>query len=121
MPSQCSILAVIGGIHLEFVYLSSASDKPKYVEKVCKIRKHLDQMDKPFGALYYAMINPNSSQWGDQYLTVGNLGNTFYEYLIKSWIQSNWTDTEARRMFDGAADAMGKHMIMKSRSGQSLI
>ena len=119
VPGQASILFAIGGLHLEYVYLSSASADPKYADKVCKIRKHLDRMDKPFGGLYYAFVNPVSGEWGVHLLTVGTLGKTFYEYLIKSWIQSNGTDTEARRMFDAAADAMGKHMIMKSRSGQS--
>ncbi len=115
---DASLLVVIGGLHLEFVYLSSASADPKYADKVCKIRKHLDRMDKPFGALYYVFVNTKDGQWGVHYLTLGDLSNTFYEYLIKSWIQSNGSDIEGRRMFDAAADALEKHMIKRSHSGQ---
>ena len=74
-------------------------------------------MDKPFGALYYATVNPNTGEWGEKKLTIGAFGDSFYEYLIKSWIQSNRTDSEARRMFDAAAEAIDKHMLKKSRTG----
>ena len=114
---QSSILSEFGTLHLEFVYLSSASSDPKYAEKVCQIRKHLDQMDKPFGALYYATVNPNTGEWGEKKLTIGAFGDSFYEYLLKSWVQSNGTDSEARRMFDAAAEAIDKHMLKKSRTG----
>ena len=117
VPGQSSFLSEIGSLHLEFVYLSFASDDLKYAEKVCQIRKHLDRMDKPFDALYYATVNPETGRWGAHLLTLGAFGDSFYEYLIKSWIQSNRTDSEARRMFDAAVDAIEKHMIRKSRSG----
>lgn len=36
------------------------------------------------------------------HVSMGALGDSFYEYLLKSWFQSGKTDTEARRMYDEA-------------------
>ena len=33
---------------------------------------------------------------------MGALGDSFYEYLIKSWIMSGKTDNVARKMYDDA-------------------
>lgn len=37
-----------------------------------------------------------------EHTSVGALGDSFYEYLLKAWIQSNGTDSEARQMYDEA-------------------
>jgi mannosyl-oligosaccharide alpha-1,2-mannosidase len=33
------------------------------------------------------------------HVSVGGLGDSFYEYLIKSWLMSAKTDTEAKNMY----------------------
>ena len=35
-------------------------------------------------------------------VSIGALGDSFYEYLLKSWIMSGKTDNMARRMYDEA-------------------
>lgn len=34
------------------------------------------------------------------------LGDSFYEYLLKSWIQSGKQDTEARKLYDEAIEVL---------------
>lgn len=48
---------------------------------------------------------------------MGALGDSFYEYLLKAWIQSNKEDNEARQMFDDAMQAVMQHMLHTSPSG----
>ena len=36
--------------------------------------------------------------------SVGGLGDSFYEYLLKAWLMSDKTDHEARRMYDDAVE-----------------
>ncbi len=48
---------------------------------------------------------------------MGGLADSFYEYLLKSWIQSGKTDQEAREMFDEAMKAMFKYMLQTSPGG----
>lgn len=36
--------------------------------------------------------------------SVGGLGDSFYEYLLKAWLMSDKTDTEARKTYDDAIE-----------------
>ena len=42
-------------------------------------------------------------------------GDSFFEYLVKSWLQSNRTDALARRMFDEALEGAGEKLLERSR------
>ncbi|KAG8428872.1 hypothetical protein GDO86_019069, partial [Hymenochirus boettgeri] len=53
--------------------------------------------------------------------SVGGLGDSFYEYLLKAWLVSDRTDVEARNMYDGAIEAIEKHLIRKSSGGLTFI
>ena len=37
-----------------------------------------------------------------EHTSIGALGDSFYEYLLKSWLQSGKKDTKAREMYDEA-------------------
>ncbi|CAB3987590.1 Mannosyl-oligosaccharide 1,2-alpha-mannosidase IB [Paramuricea clavata] len=115
-----SILAEFGTLHLEFVYLSHITKDPIYAEKVKKVRDVVDRMNKPQG-LYPNYINPRSGAWGQSHVSLGALGDSFYEYLIKSWIQSGKTDDQARKMYDDAVEAVEKVMVQKSSSGLTYV
>jgi mannosyl-oligosaccharide alpha-1,2-mannosidase len=40
---------------------------------------------------------------------VGGLGDSFYEYLLKAWLMSDKTDTEARKTYDDAIEVHVQH------------
>lgn len=48
---------------------------------------------------------------------MGALGDSFYEYLLKAWIQSNQEDQEARELFDESMNNMFIHMLKTSPGG----
>uniref|UniRef100_A0ABK0L7B6 alpha-1,2-Mannosidase n=1 Tax=Rattus norvegicus TaxID=10116 RepID=A0ABK0L7B6_RAT len=93
-----SILAEFGSLHLEFLHLTELSGNPIFAEKVRNIRKVLREIDKPFG-LYPNFLSPVSGNWVQHHVSVGGLGDSFYEYLIKSWLMSAKTDMEAKTMY----------------------
>jgi mannosyl-oligosaccharide alpha-1,2-mannosidase len=111
-----SILAEFGTLHLEFAYLSHITGKPIYLEKVKRIREVLKQLDKP-GDLYPNYLNPHSGKWGQSHTSIGALGDSFYEYLLKAYIQSNGTDTDALNMYFAAIKAMESRLLQTSKSG----
>lgn len=49
-----------------------------------------------------------------EHYSVGALGDSFYEYLLKVWILNNRTDSNIKQMYDVAIDAIEKHMLFKS-------
>lgn len=54
---------------------------------------------------------------GVEHISLGALGDSFYEYLLKSWIQSGQTDNDTRKMYDEAMIANMEHMIHTSNTG----
>ncbi|NXN14038.1 MA1A2 mannosidase, partial [Indicator maculatus] len=115
-----SILAEFGTLHMEFVHLSYLTGDPVYYNKVMHIRKLLQKMDRPNG-LYPNYLNPRTGRWGQHHTSVGGLGDSFYEYLLKAWLMSDRMDTEARKMYDDAIEAIEKHLIRKSNGGLTFI
>ncbi|XP_055841508.1 mannosyl-oligosaccharide alpha-1,2-mannosidase IA isoform X3 [Episyrphus balteatus] len=115
-----SILSEFGTLHLEFSYLSDITGNPLYRERVQTIRQVLKEIEKPKG-LYPNYLNPKTGKWGQLHMSLGALGDSFYEYLLKAWLQSGQTDEEARQMFDEAMTAIIQRMVMTSPSGLTYV
>ncbi|XP_067010449.2 mannosyl-oligosaccharide 1,2-alpha-mannosidase IA [Anabrus simplex] len=116
----CSILSEFGTLHLEFSYLSDVTGNPVFRAKVDHIRRVIQAMDKPRG-LYPNYFNPKTGKWGQHHMSIGGLGDSFYEYLLKAWLQSGREDQEARQMFDDAMHHMIQHMLKVSTGGLTYI
>ncbi len=67
----------------------------------------MDKAEKPDG-LYYNYISPESGKWTNQHVSMGALGDSFYEYLVKAWVQSDKQDVQAKRMYDETMVAIEK-------------
>ncbi|KAM6967362.1 mannosyl-oligosaccharide 1,2-alpha-mannosidase IA [Aplochiton taeniatus] len=111
-----SILAEFGTLHLEFIHLTELSGNPVYTEKVMNIRKVLNKIEKPHG-LYPNFLSPVSGNWVQHHVSIGGLGDSFYEYLIKSYLMSDKTDEEAKTMYYGALEAIEANLVQKSAGG----
>ncbi|BAT81447.1 Mannosyl-oligosaccharide 1,2-alpha-mannosidase [Vigna angularis] len=85
-----SILADSGTEQLEFIVLSQRTGDPKYQQKVENV---IIQLNKTFpgDGLLPIYINPHSGAAGYSPITFGAMGDSFYEYLLKVWIQGNKT------------------------------
>lgn len=53
------------------------------------------------------LLSPISSFVSADHTSVGGLGDSFYEYLLKAWLMSDKTDTEARKTYDDAMEVRG--------------
>uniref|UniRef100_A0A8C0V8W5 alpha-1,2-Mannosidase n=1 Tax=Cyanistes caeruleus TaxID=156563 RepID=A0A8C0V8W5_CYACU len=115
-----SILAEFGTLHLEFLHLSELSGNPVFAEKVMNIRRVLSRVEKPQG-LYPNFLSPVTGSWVQHHVSIGGLGDSFYEYLIKSWLMSDKKDSEAKKMYDDALEAIEKHLVKKSAGGLTYI
>ncbi|XP_006883565.1 PREDICTED: mannosyl-oligosaccharide 1,2-alpha-mannosidase IC [Elephantulus edwardii] len=115
-----SILAEFGSLHLEFIHLTELSGNPIFMEKVRNIRKVLRKIEKPFG-LYPNFLSPVSGNWVQHHVSIGGLGDSFYEYLIKSWLMSAKTDIEAKNMYYEALEAIETYLLNVSPGGLTYI
>ncbi|XP_034112645.1 mannosyl-oligosaccharide alpha-1,2-mannosidase IA isoform X1 [Drosophila albomicans] len=115
-----SILSEFGTLHLEFAYLSDITGNPLYRERVQTIRQVLKEIEKPKG-LYPNFLNPKTGKWGQLHMSLGALGDSYYEYLLKAWLQSGQTDEEARDMYDEAMLAIMDNMVRTSPNGLTYV
>ncbi|KNA22379.1 hypothetical protein SOVF_034640 [Spinacia oleracea] len=85
-----SILADSGTEQLEFIALSQRTGNPKYQQKVENV---ISVFNKTFpdDGLLPIYINPESGAGSRTTITFGAMGDSFYEYLLKVWIQGNKT------------------------------
>ncbi|KAK0425471.1 hypothetical protein QR680_009221 [Steinernema hermaphroditum] len=112
-----SILSEFGSLQLEFDYLSNLTQNPVYSDKVARVREVLQSINKPDG-LYPNYLNPRTGKWGQNHVSVGALGDSFYEYLLKAWLISDKRDVQAKEMYDAATDALEKKLLFKSEQNQ---
>jgi hypothetical protein len=80
-----SVLSEIGTVQLEFLYLAYATGKPEYAIPALKVFLHLDQIPRPTGTkgLHSLYIDLESGQFNGARWSLGALGDSFYEYLLK--------------------------------------
>jgi mannosyl-oligosaccharide alpha-1,2-mannosidase len=67
------------------IKLKILTTAPRYVQKVEKIREVILAAQRPKN-LYPNYLNPKTGKWGQQHTSVGALGDSFYEYLLKESI-----------------------------------
>ena len=107
-------------IIVAYAYLSDITGIPVYREKVEKIRQAVRGAERP-SRLYPTYLNPETGHWGQQHTSVGALGDSFYEYLLKEWLRSGNRDKEAKRLFDEAALDIEQQLVKRSPGGLTYI
>ncbi|KAI4882829.1 hypothetical protein NFI96_016452, partial [Prochilodus magdalenae] len=55
------------------------------------------------------------------HVSVGGLGDSFYEYLLKAWLMSSKRDEEGKKMYYDALKAIETNLIRKSSGGLTYI
>jgi len=108
-----SILSEFGTLHLEFKYLSDVSGDPVFKEKVMHIRDFVAKLEKP-GGLYPNYLHPKTGKWAQHHTSLGALGDSFYEYLVKAWVQSGQTDTVGRDLYVEAMKGVTSKLLQVS-------
>ncbi|ORY07453.1 glycoside hydrolase [Basidiobolus meristosporus CBS 931.73] len=100
-------------LQLEFKYLSYLTGNKKYwnaVEKVMEVMEKLEKLD----GLVPIFISPETGQfWGSE-IRLGSRGDSYYEYLLKQWLQNSQQDQIYRDMYDEAIFGVKKHLLAKS-------
>ena len=112
-----SILSEMGSQQLEYSYLSDMTGDGRFRDAVLRIRNRLDSTPKQAG-LYMTMMDSSTGRWNENKSTMGALGDSFYEYLLKSYVQSAHRDPVALRMYREAMAAVERAgMLVTSRTG----
>ncbi|KAH7853166.1 hypothetical protein Vadar_034153 [Vaccinium darrowii] len=113
-PDGLSSTSEVSTLQLEFNYLSSLTGDPKYSVESMKVLEHLKTLPKVEG-LVPIYISPNSGEFSGENIRLGSRGDSYYEYLLKVWLQHRESNlTYIHDMYEEAMKGVRHLLVQKS-------
>ncbi|KAM9841270.1 endoplasmic reticulum mannosyl-oligosaccharide 1,2-alpha-mannosidase [Aulostomus maculatus] len=110
-----STLAEVTSIQLEFRELSRLTQDPLYQDVVNEVMKLVHKLPGKHDGLVPMFINTNSGQFTHKgVFTLGARADSYYEYLLKQWIQGGKIEDELLEDYIQAVDGVKKHLVRQT-------
>ncbi|XP_030062917.1 endoplasmic reticulum mannosyl-oligosaccharide 1,2-alpha-mannosidase [Microcaecilia unicolor] len=110
-----STVAEVTSIQLEFRELSRLTGDEKFQKAVDQVTKHVHSLSGKRDGLVPMFINTNSGQFSHLgVFTLGARADSYYEYLLKQWIQSGKKENELLEDYIQAIEGVKKNLLRKS-------
>ncbi|KAF9314260.1 hypothetical protein BG003_004352 [Podila horticola] len=106
-------LAEVGTFQLEFRKLSQLSSDPKYSAVAQENFEYLSSLKPKISGLFPAYFNRESGAANNYVASFGSLSDSFYEYLLKTFILTG--DTKFRDQYVATVEAMHSHLLSYNR------
>ncbi|KAH9914637.1 glycoside hydrolase [Epithele typhae] len=106
--------AEISTLQLEFRYLSYLTENEEYWDAVEKVMATIKKSSLTNG-LASIFMNPEDGRFVLSAIRLGSRGDSYYEYLLKQYLQTNMTEPVYQDMYNFAMDAVHAHLISKSQ------
>ncbi|XP_059214119.1 endoplasmic reticulum mannosyl-oligosaccharide 1,2-alpha-mannosidase [Centropristis striata] len=114
-----STLAEVTSIQLEFRELSRLTQDPQYQDVVNEVMKLVHNLPGKHDGLVPMFINTNSGQFTHKgVFTLGARADSYYEYLLKQWIQGGKTEDDLLEDYLQAMEGVKKHLVRQTGSNK---
>uniref|UniRef100_A0A8D0BY61 alpha-1,2-Mannosidase n=1 Tax=Salvator merianae TaxID=96440 RepID=A0A8D0BY61_SALMN len=111
-----STVAEVTSIQLEFRELSRLTGDPKFQDAVDGVMKHVHTLAGKNDGLVPMFINTNSGQFTHLGVyTLGARADSYYEYLLKQWIQGGKRENELLEDYVKGIEGVKRHLLRKSQ------
>ena len=100
-------------LQLEYKYLAKLTGEAHYWEAVEKVIEVIDN-NKMADGLLPIYLYPNSGHFRGENIRLGSRGDSYYEYLIKQYLQTFANEPVYLEMWDEALTGVKKHLITYS-------
>ncbi len=114
--SNSAVLAEGGTLQVEFRYLAKISGRIEYATEAMRALDELLKVSTHDG-LYPTLIHNLQSRpsFANDEISIGAMGDSFYEYLLKIWLQGGKAEIKYRRAYDRAMKGIMDKLIHISR------
>ncbi|KAI4298265.1 hypothetical protein L6164_031843 [Bauhinia variegata] len=122
-PDGLSSTSEVSTLQLEFNYLSTISGDPKYSIEAMKVLDHIKTLPKVEG-LVPIYISPHSGQFHGENIRLGSRGDSYYEYLVKVWLQRGGSsDSNTTYLYEMYKEAMKgvRHLLVRKSIPNGLV
>ncbi|XP_035523851.1 endoplasmic reticulum mannosyl-oligosaccharide 1,2-alpha-mannosidase [Morone saxatilis] len=114
-----STLAEVTSIQLEFRELSRLTQDPQYQEVANEVMRLVHKLPGKQDGLVPMFINTNSGQFTHKgVFTLGARADSYYEYLLKQWIQGGKAEDELLEDYLQAVEGVKKHLVRQTGPGR---
>ncbi|KAF3764939.1 family 47 glycoside hydrolase [Cryphonectria parasitica EP155] len=107
-------------LQLEFKYLAKLTGEKNFWDKVEKVMQVLDDNGAKDG-LVPIYISADSGKFRGQNIRLGSRGDSYYEYLIKQYLQTNNQEPIYLDMWEEALRGTRKHLVSYTEHAQFTI
>ncbi|KAM4059787.1 glycosyl hydrolase family protein [Hirsutella rhossiliensis] len=97
-------------VQLEFKYLAKLTGEKHFWEKAEKVMEIIDE-NNPTDGLVPIYIYATSGAFRGQNIRLGSRGDSYYEYLIKQYLQTNKKEPVYGEMWDESLQGVRKHLV----------
>lgn len=117
------ILSEFGTVQMEYRFLDECMKTSETAEMRRKAEHVFEIMHQPgvwpdngLFPYYYSNRSPDGiPRPHNDHLTFGAMADSFYEYMLKVWIQGGKTEPMYREMYDRAIQGMHDELLQKSK------
>ncbi|KAJ5085574.1 Mannosyl-oligosaccharide 1-2-alpha-mannosidase [Penicillium argentinense] len=107
-------------VQLEFKYLAKLTGEAEYWKAVEKVMEVVDEQH-PQDGLVPIYIHPQSGQFKGDNIRLGSRGDSYYEYLIKQYLQTSQQEPVYKEMWDESMQGIRKHLLAFSENAQLMV
>lgn len=115
------VLAEAGTVQLEFRYLSQQSNDPKYAAAGDRAMRQILQAENGQGLVPWGLASSGPPRFTNSHITFGAMGDSYYEYLLKMYLQTDRSEPEWINAWRRAMDKMMSRLIFTSKGGLTYI
>ncbi|KAJ2745878.1 mannosyl-oligosaccharide alpha-1,2-mannosidase [Coemansia sp. BCRC 34301] len=108
-----SSTAEIGTLQLEFRYLAKLTGKQKYRRYVDRVMNVMLKAPK-YDGLAPIYMDATSGTFTGGEIRLGSRGDSYYEYLLKQWLQTRQSESQFRVEYDAAMEGVKRYLVTES-------
>lgn len=128
---DAAYLAEVGSIQLELRTLAHHSREPllhavrgradAVISGLQTTTSHAARLRAPHDALLPFALSLSSGRFATNMVTLGAPADSYFEYLVKMWVQGGWRESKLWELFAKVMDGMDKIATYKSRYGDVIV
>uniref|UniRef100_A0AAY4CV04 alpha-1,2-Mannosidase n=1 Tax=Denticeps clupeoides TaxID=299321 RepID=A0AAY4CV04_9TELE len=114
-----STVAEVTSIQLEFRELSRLTGDPRYQKAVDEVMSQVHRLGGKRDGLVPMFINTNSGKFSHRgVFTLGARADSYYEYLLKQWLQGGKKDTQLLEDYLQAVEGIKRNLLRQTLPSQ---
>lgn len=98
-------------LQLEFKYLAKLTGEKMFWDKVENVMAVVDKQSREYDSLVPIYIDPTTGAFKGKNIRLGSRGDSYYEYLIKQYLQTNMQETVYLDMWVDTLAAVRRHLV----------